>query len=153
MGFNPNPKLIKVSDADASIPHPVRQVLADSPCPRFRGGASVAKNHAAQIIPEASNVFRVGGCAVTLGKFKELSLFALLGVDPLFHEFNNDPVGAKASLLGQAAHMPRGVCRKAHGLANNFVRSTHNTIIHQNGDARLSCPPAHLHWVPASSAA
>jgi hypothetical protein len=29
MGFNPNPKLIKVSDADASIPHPVHQVLAD----------------------------------------------------------------------------------------------------------------------------
>jgi len=138
MGFNPNPKLIKVSDADASIPHPVRQVLADSPCPRFRGGASVAKNHAAQIIPEASNVFRVGGCAVTLGKFKELSLFALLGVDPLFHEFNNDPVGAKASLLRQAAHMPRRVCRKAHGLANNFVRSRHYTIIHQNGDARSS---------------
>src|SRR5271157_338735 len=29
MGFNPKPKLIKVSNADASIPHPVHQMLAD----------------------------------------------------------------------------------------------------------------------------
>ena len=62
-------------------------------CPRFRGAASVAKNHAAQIIPEASNVFRIGRRAVTLGELKELSLFALLGLDPLFHELNDDPVG------------------------------------------------------------
>jgi hypothetical protein len=43
-------------------------------------------------------------------------------------------------LLRQAAHMPRRVCRKAHGLANDFVRSRHDTIIHQNGDARSSTP-------------
>jgi hypothetical protein len=195
MGFNPNPKLIKVSDADASIPHPVHQVLADSPCRSFRGApsraaekrfgtvilrrrrrrrishrhenaqseilrcaqndseglrmttgkgssatASVAKDHAAQIIPEASNVFKIGCRAITLGELEELFLFALLGLDPLFHEFNDDPVGAKASLLRQAAHMPRRVCRKAHGLANDFVRSRHDTIIHQNGDARSSTP-------------
>jgi hypothetical protein len=30
MGFNPNPKLIKVSDADASVPQRVHQVLAES---------------------------------------------------------------------------------------------------------------------------
>jgi len=98
----------------------------------------VAKNHAAQIIPEASNVFRIGCRAETLGELEELFLFALLGLDPLFHELNDDPVGAKASLLRQAAHMPRRVCRKAHGLANNFVGSRHDTIIHQNGDARSS---------------
>ena len=54
-------------------------------CSRFQGGASVAKNHPAQIIPEASNVFGIGCRAVTLGELKELSLFALLGLDPLFH--------------------------------------------------------------------
>jgi hypothetical protein len=39
-------------------------------------------------------------------------------------------------LLGQTPHMPRRLCRKAHGLANDFVSGAHGTIIHQNGDAR-----------------
>jgi hypothetical protein len=41
-------------------------------------------------------------------------------------------------LLRQAADVPRRVGWKAHGLANDFVRSAHTTIIHQNGDARSS---------------
>jgi len=102
----------------------------------------VAKNHAAQIIPEASNVFRIGGRAESLGELKELRLLALLRLDPLFDEFDDDPVGAQASLLRQAADLPRRVSRKAHGLANDFVRSGHGTIIHQIGDARSSAPGA-----------
>ena len=136
----------------ASCPSGVGGLPAGA-CPRFQGAASVAENHAAQIIPEASNVFRIGCRAVTLGELKELSFFALLGLDPLFHELNDDPVGAEASLLRQAADLARRAGRKAHGLANDFVRSAHGTIIHQNGDARLCCPPAHLHRVPSSTAA
>jgi len=107
---------------------------------KFRGRASVAKNHAAQIIPEASNVFRIGGRAVTPGEIKEIFLFALLGLDSLFHELHDNPVSAKASVLRQAADFPRRVCRMAHGLANYFVRSGHVTITHQNGDARSPEP-------------
>ena len=110
----------------------------------FSATSSVAKNHAAQIIPEASNVLRIGCRAETLGELKELSLFALLGLDPLFHELNDDPVGAQASLLRQAADLLRRVCRKAHGPANDFVRSGNATIIHQNGDARSSALGAYL---------
>jgi hypothetical protein len=91
----------------------------------FSTTSSVAKNHAAQLIPEASNAFRIGCRAVTLSEIKELFLFALLSLDPLFHELHDDPVGAKASLLRQAADLARRVCRKAHGLANDFVRSAH----------------------------
>ena len=143
MGFNPNPKLIKVSDADVSIPHPVRSGvggLRAGVFARFRGGASVAKNHAAQIISEASNIFRVGGRAETLGEIEELFLFALLRCDPLFHELHDDPVGAEAPLLREAADLARRIGRKAHGLANDFVRCSHGTIVHQNGDTRSSAP-------------
>jgi hypothetical protein len=90
-------------------------------CSRFQGGASVAKNHTAQIIPEASNFFRVGGCAETPGEIKELFLFALLSLDPFLYEFNDDPVGTESPLLRQGADLTRGVGRKAYGLANDFV--------------------------------
>jgi hypothetical protein len=43
-------------------------------------------------------------------------------------------------LLGQAAHLPHRVRRKAYGLANDIVGSRHGTNIHRNGDARFSAP-------------
>jgi hypothetical protein len=41
-------------------------------------------------------------------------------------------------LLREAADLARRIGRKAHGLANDFVRCRHGTIIHQNGDTRSS---------------
>jgi len=128
-----------VTDAQ---PSQAEQVGAQYPSriERIRGRALVAKNHAAQIVPEASDVFRIGGRAETLGELKELLLPALLSFDPLFHKLDDDPVGAKAPLLREAADMPRRVGRKAYGLTNDFVRSRHDTVIHPNDDARFSRP-------------
>lgn len=100
--------------------------------------ASVAKNQSAQVISEARNVFGIGCRSESLGEFKELFLFTLLGLDPFFDQIHDDPVRAEASLLRQAAHPASGFCRKPHTLTNNFIGSSHVTIIHQNGDKRFS---------------
>jgi hypothetical protein len=98
----------------------------------------VAKNHAAQFAPEAGNIFGIGSRTEALSESKELFLFALLGRDPLFHQLDDDPVGAKASAFRHAPHLPGRVGGKAHALANDFVGSTHGGIIHQNGDLASS---------------
>jgi hypothetical protein len=41
-------------------------------------------------------------------------------------------------LLREAADLACRVSGKAHGLANHFGRSRHDTIVHQNGAARSS---------------
>lgn len=93
--------------------------------------------HAAQLVTEAGNFFRVGCRAVALGKSEEFLLSALLSFNALLHELDNDSVGAQASLFRETPDVTRRGGRKTHALANDFVRGTHRTIVHQNGDSRL----------------
>jgi hypothetical protein len=89
------------------------------------------------------NVFRIGCRPETLGEPKKLSFFALLGLDPLFHRLNDDPVSAQASFLRQAANLAGGLCRKPNALSDDFVGAAHCTIMHQNGDAQFSIERSH----------
>jgi hypothetical protein len=92
---------------------------------RIQGGPSAAKHHAAQIVPEPRDVFRIRCRSISFGELKELFLLTLLGLNPFLNELDDDSVGTEAPLPGEAVHLP-----------DDFGRSRHGTILHNNGDMR-----------------
>jgi hypothetical protein len=53
--------------------------------------ASVAKNHPAQLVPQAFHFFRVGCCAEAVGEIQKLLLLARLGLEDLLREVPPGP--------------------------------------------------------------
>src|ERR1035438_902719 len=105
-------------------------------CPNPRSSASVAENHAAHLIAQASDFFRVGGTPEALGQFEEFLLFALLRLHPALDEFHQHPVGAHSALFRQGASLGGDVRRQANALPYRLVCRSHSTIMHQRGANR-----------------
>jgi hypothetical protein len=101
--------------------------------PNSRFWASAAEDHAAQLIAEALDLFRVGRLTEALCEFEEVLLFTLVRFDPVFDQLYQHAIGAEAAAFRDPSHLGRHACGEADALAHRLCRCLHVSSMHQNG--------------------
>ena len=112
--FDPEAKPIEVRNADLAFAHSVDQMLKHGPggLPISRSSASAAEDHAAHLISQTPDFFRISRGSVALCKVEELLLLVLPGLN---------------------AVLARDVRWEGDALPHGIVPGPHDIIMHQIG--------------------